>query len=289
MSLIQPSQHPAYVFRTAGGLYLTTQQEWGKVTAFRHGFVPSKPFLMSHHEELSVEIGISADGTKTRVRRPVRPDGVRPGMQSLCFQAPHPRNWAHTSDIFATYAGVLVSSFRPGRTHLLFGLDGAWQVNPTGTEGRPLESYGWDGAMQRVTITELLSSLRYPRILRISEEANLEGWAAFTAASPGWIPLTDTLERALREADGELLAIHRDPAAPYQPLVRARGYDRTDPQSSEAFKEVVETFWRGLRECCERCGKKEVDIRLLRRPVGEMLHFASLCASCAVEVLDATG
>lgn len=287
MSPIQPSLHPAYVFRTAGGLYLTTQQEWGKVTAFRRGFVSSKPFLMSHHEELSVEIGISADGTKTRVRRPVSPDEVRPGMQSLCFQAPHPRDWAYTSDIFATYAGVLVSSFRPGRAHLLFGLHGAWHVNATGTMGRPLVSYGWDGAMQRVTVAELLSSLRYPRILRISEEANLEGWAAFTAASPGWIPLTDTLERALVNVGGELLAIHRDPAAPYQPLVRASGYDHIDPQSSEAFKEVVETFWRGLRECCERCGKKEEDIRLLRRPAGEVLHFASLCTACAVEVLDA--
>lgn len=73
MSLIQPSRHPAYVFRTAGGLYLTTQQEWWKVTVFRRGFVSSKPLLMSHHEALSVETGISADGTKTRVRRPASP------------------------------------------------------------------------------------------------------------------------------------------------------------------------------------------------------------------------
>lgn len=98
---------------------------------------------------------------------------------------------------------------------------------------------------------------------------------AFTAASPGWIPLTDTLERALRYVGGELLAIHRDTAAPYQPHVRASGYDRTDPHSSDSFTDVVETFWRGLRECCERCGKKEEDIRLLRRAAGEVLHFSS--------------
>lgn len=288
MPLIQPSRHPAYVFRTAGGLYLSTQQEWGKVTAFRRGFVSSKPFLMRHHEELSVEIGISADGTKTRVRRPVSPDAVRPGMQSLCFQAPHPRDWAHTSDVSATYAGVLVSSFRPGRAHLLFGLDGAWHVNAAGTMGRRLVSYGWDGPMQRVAVAELLEDLRYPRILRISEEADLEGWTAFAVASPGWIPLTDTLERALRDVGGQLLAIHRDTAAPYQPLVRASGYDHTDPQSSAAFQEVVETFWRRLREYCERCGKKEEGIRVLRRPAGEVLHFASLCTACAAEVHDAT-
>ncbi len=283
MSLPEPGQHPAYVFRTAGGLYLTTQHEWGKVTALRSGRVPAIVQLRDHGPELQVEIGITLTDPPFRVREPVALDEVRPGMQSLTFQSPHPRDWVRTSDIITTYAGVLVSSFRPGKPHLVMSRGQAWHIDAAGTTGRRFDEHGWDGTAQPVNAQQLLHSFPEPRIFRIAETATLEGWVAFAEHSPGWVPFAERLHTGLAQLGGVLHAIYRDPATTYQPLVRASGLDRTNSAGAAAFIALVEEFWEAIRVHCQRCGALDPNVRLMHFFVSEVRSFRALCTACTKE------
>ena len=286
MSLPEPGQHPAYVFRTAGGLYLTPQHEWGKVTAFRRGRVPAIVQLRPHGPELQIEIGVTLIDPPFRVRKPVALDGVRPGMQSLTFQSPHLRDWVHTSDIISTYAGVLVSSFRPGKPHLIMNRGQAWHIDADGTTGRRFDEHGWDGATQPVDAQQFVHTLPEARIFRITETATLEGWAACAEASPGWVPLIERLHTGLTELGGVLHAIYRDPATPYQPLVRASGLDRTNHAGAAVFIALVKEFWEAIRAHCQQCGAPDSNVHLMHFFVGEVRSFRALCTACTKEEVE---
>lgn len=281
MSHPQSSQYLVYVFRTGGGLYLSTQNEWGKVASFRHGFVSSRPNLLPYSADLLVEVGVSSDESHSRVYRPISLDGVRPGMQSLYFQAPRLRDSVHTSDIMATYAGHTVTTFRPGAAHLLIGLGGAWWVDATGAHWRRLYARGWNGPLQPVDLDLLLATLEHPRFLQIAHEASLEGQEAFDKSSPGWARFADEFETTVAESGGHLLAVHRAPATRYQPLTRVDDFPIEAGTGEHTIFDIEDTFMRAIRAHCEQCGAKDEKVRLVHRPAGQVLHFAQLCRDCA--------
>lgn len=190
---------PHLVWRTSGGLFVSSRGRTGKLCALRyspHGVGRFGPDLSAHYEVIRTRYG--------RRHRHIEPEEVRPGMTIYidAFRG----GWVQTSEIQNVFHGVRVDEVTPGAEYLIFGRGEAALVAGHDDVARVLPMYesGWNG--QRTN----LESLELPErddftILRIERSFHQEiEWISPDEMAPGWVSIIAERSEELETIDPQI-------------------------------------------------------------------------------------
>ncbi len=178
------------VWRTNGGLYVTSAGCTGKRCALRHsryGVRVAGPEPSAHFEVIYTQYG--------KRHRQIDPEDVRPGM--LVHIDSLRNGWVQTSMIHDTFAGDRVDDIIPGHDYLVYDRDRASIVPGGDTAGSiPLFDQGWTGAFEPLWEPR---PYRERTVLRLTSHENEFEPDRLLAVVPGWLPLIGQLTAQLRE------------------------------------------------------------------------------------------
>ncbi|WP_449276641.1 hypothetical protein [Leucobacter sp. GX24907] len=270
------------VWRTNGGLYVSSQGRTGKLCVLRespYGVEWLGPDLSAHYEVIRTRYG--------RRYRLIEPEEVWPGM--TVYISPLLGGWwVQTSEIQEVYRGVRVDSVAPGAEFLVFGRnEAALFTDPDeGACVMPLYESGWFGQPANQQSFGRPDS-EHRTILRVEPAYCLEpGGNESRETVPGWQHVVATLRRELSAIDPQIEIEHVD-ANPSDGLLRVE-LSEVPGEEGRPLQEVREAVLDAMvvsAVTCTECGNAGT-ITTIRNEDGASMKRA-LCEGHAVEQLAA--